>query len=96
MLIVTMLRAKGDFVATVPPTATVRELLDTLAEQRIGAVVVVVGRRDRGHRVGARRRASPRRRRRRRSSTGRCAAIMTADVVTCRTETAGRRAHGRR
>ncbi len=40
MLIVTMLRSKGDFVATVTPTATVRELLEVLAEHRIGAVVV--------------------------------------------------------
>jgi CBS domain-containing protein len=40
MLIVTLLRSKGDFVATVAPTATVRELLDLLAEQRIGAAVV--------------------------------------------------------
>ncbi len=43
MLIVTMLRSKGDFVATVPPTATVRELLAVLAEQRIGAAVVSTG-----------------------------------------------------
>ncbi len=40
MLIVTMLRAKGDFVASVPPTATVQELLEALARHRIGAVVV--------------------------------------------------------
>ena len=40
MLIVTVLRAKGDFVATIAPAATVRDLLDLLAEQRIGAVVV--------------------------------------------------------
>jgi CBS domain-containing protein len=40
MLIVTVLRSKGDFVATVAPTATVRELLDLLAEHRIGAAVV--------------------------------------------------------
>jgi len=40
MLIVTVLRAKGDFVATIPPTATVRDLLGLLAEQRIGAAVV--------------------------------------------------------
>jgi CBS domain-containing protein len=43
MLIVTVLRAKGDFVATVPPSATVRNLLDVLAEHRIGAVVVSSG-----------------------------------------------------
>jgi CBS domain-containing protein len=40
MLIVTVLRSKGSFVATVPPEATVQELLDTLAEHRIGALVV--------------------------------------------------------
>ena len=43
MLIVTVLRSKGDFVATVAPTATVAELLDVLAEHRIGAVVVSEG-----------------------------------------------------
>jgi CBS domain-containing protein len=40
MLIVTVLRAKGDFVATIPPTATVRDLLGVLTEHRIGAAVV--------------------------------------------------------
>ena len=40
MLIVTMLRSKGGFVATLPPETSVRSLLDTLAEHRIGAVVV--------------------------------------------------------
>jgi CBS domain-containing protein len=40
MLIVTVLRSKGSFVVTVPPGATVGELLDTLAEHRIGAAVV--------------------------------------------------------
>ncbi|MDX3105561.1 CBS domain-containing protein [Nonomuraea angiospora] len=40
MLIGTILRAKGSDVATVPPGATVRELLATLAERNIGAVVV--------------------------------------------------------
>ena len=43
MLIVTVLRAKGDAVVTVPPTATVRELLEVLARHRIGAVVVSSG-----------------------------------------------------
>ena len=43
MLIVTLLRSKGDAVVTVPPNATVRELLGTLAEHRIGAVVVSSG-----------------------------------------------------
>jgi CBS domain-containing protein len=40
MLIVTVLRSKGNFVATIGPEAPVRELLDKLAEHRIGAVVV--------------------------------------------------------
>ena len=45
MLIVTVLRAKGDFVATVPPTRPSVSCCDTLAEHRIGAVVVSSGRR---------------------------------------------------
>ncbi|MFI7441945.1 CBS domain-containing protein [Nonomuraea indica] len=40
MLIGTILRAKGSDVTTVPPEATVRELLARLAEHNIGAVVV--------------------------------------------------------
>jgi CBS domain-containing protein len=40
MLIVTVLRSKGDFVATVTPDATVRQLLEVLGEHRIGAAVV--------------------------------------------------------
>jgi len=35
-----LLRSKGDAVVTVPPTATVREVVDTLARHRIGALVV--------------------------------------------------------
>ena len=35
-----ILRRKGDTVATVPPDATVRQLLAVLAEHNIGAVVV--------------------------------------------------------
>jgi CBS domain-containing protein len=82
MLIVTMLRSKGDFVATVPPTATVRELLGVLAEQRIGAAVVtaddaivgIVSERDVVRNLGAAGGAlldQP------------VSAIMTVDVVTC-------------
>lgn len=37
-----VLRRKGVEVVTVRPEATVRELLDTLAEHRIGAVVVSI------------------------------------------------------
>ena len=86
MLIVTMLRSKGDFVATVQPTASVRELLATLAEHRIGAVVVsadggidgIVSERDVVRHL---------------SATGGAlldrpvSSIMTAEVVTCRRET---------
>ena len=86
MLIVTLLRAKGDAVVTVSPSATVRELLDTLAEHRIGAVVVcsdeeiagIVSERDdvRHLRGGAQLLDQP------------VSDIMTTDVVTCRGETA--------
>ncbi|RJL32019.1 CBS domain-containing protein [Bailinhaonella thermotolerans] len=40
MLISEILRGKGDFVATIPPDATVSELLARLAEHNIGALVV--------------------------------------------------------
>ena len=87
MLIVTMLRSKGDFVATVRPTATIRELLDTLAEHRIGAVVVsadggidgIVSERDVVRHLSAAGGAlldHP------------VSSIMTAEVVTCRRDTA--------
>lgn len=87
MLIVTMLRSKGDFVATVRPTATVRELLDTLAEHRIGAVVVsadgdidgIVSERDVVRHLSAAGGALLDRP---------VSSIMTADVVTCRHDTA--------
>jgi CBS domain-containing protein len=86
MLIVTMLRSKGDFVATVRPTATVRDLLDTLAEHRIGAAVVtsngaidgIVSERDIVRHLSA-------------AGGGlldrAVSSIMTADVVTCRRDT---------
>jgi CBS domain-containing protein len=87
MLIVTVLRSKGAAVVTVSPDATVRELLDTLAEHRIGAVVVssgvgiegIVSERDVVRRlrdVGAELLDRP------------VARIMTTDVVTCQCETA--------
>jgi CBS domain-containing protein len=85
MLIVSLLRAKGDSVVTVPPTTTVRELLDVLADHRIGAVVVssgagiagIVSERDvvRHLRNGAELLDQP------------VARIMTTEVVTCRRET---------
>jgi CBS domain-containing protein len=86
MLIVTVLRAKGDFVATIPPTATVRDLLGLLAEQRIGAAVVtshdaivgIVSERDVVRRLAD-------------DASGlldrQVAEIMTVDVVTCSKET---------
>ena len=85
MLIVSLLRAKGDSVVTVPPTTSVRELLDVLAEHRIGAVVVssgagiagIVSERDvvRHLRNGPELLDQP------------VARIMTTEVVTCRRET---------
>ena len=86
MLIVTLLRSKGDAVVTVPPNATVRELLGTLAEHRIGAVVVssgagiagIVSERDVVRHLHA---AGPAVLDR---SVG---SIMTTEVVTCRRET---------
>ena len=87
MLIVTVLRTKGDTVVTVPPDSSVRDLLETLAQHRIGAVVVsagdgiagIVSERD----VVRHLRASGA------SILDRSVArIMTTDVVTCRRETA--------
>ena len=40
MPIKNVLQAKGSFVATISPDATLTELVDTLAEHRIGAIVV--------------------------------------------------------
>jgi len=40
MPIKNVLQAKGSFVATIPPDATLTALVDTLAEHRIGAIVV--------------------------------------------------------
>ena len=87
MLIVTMLRSKGDFVATVAPTATIRDLLETLAEHRIGAVVVSAD----GGIDGS---VSERDVVRHLTAAGGAlldqpvSSIMTADVVTCRGDTA--------
>jgi CBS domain-containing protein len=86
VLIATVLRSKGEFVATVVPSATVQELLETLAEHRIGAVVVssgagiagIVSERDVVRRLrddGAELLRRP------------VARIMTTHVVTCRRET---------
>lgn len=40
MIVRDILSSKGDFVATLSPSATVRELIDALAEHNVGAVVV--------------------------------------------------------
>ena len=87
MLIVTVLRAKGDAVVTVPPAATVRELLETLADHHIGAAVVtsddgivgIVSERDVVRHLRA---SGPA------ILDGAVARIMTTGVVTCRRETA--------
>ena len=55
MRIADVLRNKGAAVVTINPDATVRELLAGLAEQNIGAMVVVGDRGCRRHRLGARR-----------------------------------------
>jgi CBS domain-containing protein len=76
------LRTKGSAVATIDPDLTVTELLRTLAEHNVGAIVVVgpsgvagiVSERDvvrRLHEVGPDLLSSP------------VSAIMTADVFTC-------------
>lgn len=83
MRISEILRSKGGTVATVPPTATVREVLAVLAEHNIGALVVsadgaaidgIVSERDvvrRLHERGAAVLEAP------------VSSIMTADVRTC-------------
>ena len=87
MLIVTVLRAKGEAVVTVPPAATVRELLETLAAHRIGAALVSSG-------AGIAGIVSERDVVRHLHASGESildrpvAQIMTTDVVTCRRETA--------
>lgn len=40
MLVSDLLRRKGSFVATISPTATIRDLLGALAEHNVGALVV--------------------------------------------------------
>jgi len=81
-----ILRHKGTSVATIGPDATVAELLSTLSEQRVGALVVssdgarvegIVSERDvvrRLHESGADLLSAP------------IAAIMTAEVHTCSPE----------
>jgi CBS domain-containing protein len=87
MLIVTVLRTKGDSVVTVSPDSSVRDLLETLAQHRIGAVVVSAG-------DGIAGIVSERDVVRHLRASGAAildrsvARIMTTDVVTCRRETA--------
>ena len=83
MRIADILRAKGDRVATVPPEATVRDLLAVLADHNVGAVVVspdgavidgIVSERDvvrRLHELGSELLESP------------VSAIMSSPVRTC-------------
>lgn len=82
MRIADVLRAKGSIVATIDPDVPVSELLRSLAEHNIGAIVVVgpsgvagiVSERDvvrRLHETGAELLSSP------------VSAIMTVDVFTC-------------
>ncbi len=40
MLVRDLLRRKGSFVATITPSATIRELLGALAEHNVGAMIV--------------------------------------------------------
>lgn len=78
-----VLRAKGVDVATISPTASVTELLDALAERKVGAIVVTEAD---GALAGI---VSERDVVRRLQRTGTAllqesvASIMTADVVTC-------------
>lgn len=82
MRIADVLRAKGSVVATIDPDVPVSELLRSLAEHNVGAIVVVgpsgvagiVSERDvvrRLHEIGAELLSSP------------VSAIMTVDVFTC-------------
>jgi CBS domain-containing protein len=84
MQILDILRHKGSSVTTIAPTASVTELLATLAEHNIGALVVtrddevagIVSERDvvrRLHDLG------------RQVLDGDVSAIMTSDVISCRT-----------
>jgi len=88
MRITDVLRGKGDLVVTITPEKTVRELLDVLAEHKVGALVVssgagqvsgIVSERDvvrHLQHAGAALLDSPIR------------SIMTADVHTCTPDTA--------
>ncbi len=43
MTVLSILGSKGNNVITLPPTATLRQICDTLAKKRIGAVLIVDG-----------------------------------------------------
>ena len=94
MLIVTVLRAKGDAVVTVPPECDRPGVLATLAEHRIGAVVVssgagiagIVSERDVVRHLPCVRGGGPR--------TERSASIMTTDGRHVPARDPGRRADG--
>jgi CBS domain-containing protein len=87
MRITDVLRGKGDLVVTITPEKTVRELLDALAEHRVGALVVTTGA---GQVAGI---VSERDVVRHLQSTGAelldspVRSIMTADVHTCTPDT---------
>ncbi|HEY3671917.1 MAG TPA: CBS domain-containing protein [Acidimicrobiia bacterium] len=86
MLIVTVLHSKGDTVVTVSPDSTVRDLLDTLARHRIGAVVVSPG--DRMVGIVSERDVVRHLRASGASILDRpVSRIMTTDVITCRRDT---------
>jgi CBS domain-containing protein len=83
MRISDVLRGKGDEVATIGPTATVRQLVETLGERNIGAAVVT---RDGGDVVGIVSERDVVRRLRERGGDLLSATvdeIMTRDVLTC-------------
>jgi CBS domain-containing protein len=83
MRISDVLAGKGDEVATIPPTATVRQLVETLGERNIGAAVVT---RDDGDVVGIVSERDVVRRLRERGGDLLSATvdeIMTRDVLTC-------------
>lgn len=80
MRVADLIKKKGSSVITLPPTATVAELLDTLDDNRIGAVVVVEG----DHVVGiASERDVVHHLRGGAGADGQVAQMMTSDVRTC-------------
>ena len=84
MNVETILRNKGDWVATIRPDATIAEAVETLNRERIGALVVSDGRRQRRrHAVGARHRDRTRTITARTLLSRPVDEIMTRNVITC-------------